>query len=224
MVVTSGRSATLADMEPTQRYGLSASTRKPVRIACSELARSINALDKHHAIEREATDRAFGAVRMAAPGIEDEQVRGYVMARATKVVLAARHLRNARGQLLGTLDILRPILVDALIEGHGSAAGYILTADVDPGEPVEPPHAAGGALLDALGYLKLLGATADWTAAESFGAAASGLGPAYLLSFVIEAPLPDASALRKAAREAWDGTHGFISRASSFRATWELEL
>ena len=100
----------------------------------------------------------------------------------------------------------------------------MFTAHVDPGEPLHPPHAAGGALLDASAYLKLLGATADWTAAESFNAAASGLGPAYLLSYVIEAPLPNASALRQAAGDARDRLRRFMSRASSFRATWELEL
>ena len=189
--------------ERSPRFGLSATTSKPAHIAANELSRAINALNAHHEREPAVWETNSSALRAGADSCDAAPPDAATRAEVLHQRAAA--LRASRADLLETLLPLREPLVDLLIEEHAMAApGAMFTAHVEPRAPEDPPEAMGGVDLDWPERLRVLDQTLRWTLRITRGTAGHALGPAYLLSYVIEHPTPDASNLRAAVTEARD--------------------
>jgi hypothetical protein len=196
------------------RYGLTESTRKPVRIACGALARAIGTLNAHHEDEETAFGEAVSGciAKMDAAPEGDQEL---ALRRVTQMERAAERLRGDRAVLLVGLLDLRPTLADVLIEERDLHVSTLFGADVESELTASPPKRLGGRDIPLGDRLYVLEATLRWTQQTSYGCVAVALGPAYLLSYVIEHPTPEASAFRKAVTEAQERLQTFLNTAHS---------
>jgi hypothetical protein len=198
----------------SSKYGLTARTRKPVTIACNELSRAINALDRHHDDERDGFREVLDSASAAAERLQDPEAVAAVRAIDAVEKVAAR-LRVDRSAALEPMLALRERLVDALLEAQDmlpADAGH--TAHVEPGSSVPRPRPVLGIELDAPGWVRLLAETYQWTRDETLGNAVVAIGPAYLLGYVIEHPTPEASKLRADAQAVGEHARRLVHRAS----------
>jgi hypothetical protein len=196
------------------KYGLTASTRKPVTVACNELSRAINALDRHNVDERDGFDENLASASAVAAALPDGEAAA--AARAIDVIKqAAARLRVHRNEALQPMLALRAQLVDALLEAQDMLpADARHTAHVEPGSPPPMPRPVGGLEPGAADWVRVLAETYRWTRDLTLGNAALAIGPAYLLGYVIEHPTPEASKLRADAQAIGDHARRLIHRAS----------
>lgn len=170
------------------KFGITARTRKHVELQGSRLSRAINGLAAHQVAETDATSEAAFAALTGATGL------GPQMDPQRLADIAARR-RNARGDLLSTLERLRDPVLDAIADAHTllpanalrlkwiepestALAPRPLATDLTPIELIKVLH-------DNLGWSR---SVSSWLALEAF-AASSALAP------LIEWPTPEATDL-----------------------------
>jgi len=194
----------------TEKYGLTNSTGKPIRLACWDWSLAVRTLEDHHAREPGVLQAALADFTTAA-GEEHNPVLDALRQQADRLEAIATNLRQRRAALVDELAGMWPAIEDVVDEERAlRPSGTVLLADhVDP--TPEPPTPIVREGLSTVQFLHVLAQAVHWTSDISYRYAASALGPCYLLSKVIEYPKPQASGLRDIAEEARDHLLHFLA-------------
>jgi hypothetical protein len=194
----------------SEKYGLTSSTSKPVKLACWDWSCAVKTLEAHHQAEApafRATLEDFDA------NIGDGQPPARVAFRehARRLKGIADNLREARAALVDELLGMWPAIEDVVAEETTlRKSDTVLLAD-RPDPTPDPPVPIVREGLTPMHWLRIVTETVQWTREISYGCAAAAVGPCYLLSKVVEYPKPQASGLRDVAGEARDHLLHFLA-------------
>jgi hypothetical protein len=195
--------------DPTEKYGLTRSTSKPVKLACWDLTLAIKTLEAHHG-EEEAIFRAAIEGLVESIGAADDPLRHMFRDETKRLEQLGDKLRRDRAALLDELLVMWPAIEDvAKEESTLRPSRNILLAD-QPDRMTQAPIPIVTALTMMQSRHTVI-QTMHWTREVSYGATAAALGPCYLLSKVIEYPKPQAMGLRDVADEARDHILHFLA-------------
>lgn len=193
----------------TEKYGLTRSTSKPVKLACWDLTLAIKTLEAHHG-EEEPVFRAATRGLVESIGAADNPLHHMLTDEAKRFERLGEKLRADRAALLDELLAMWPAIADAAAEESTlRPSGGILLAD-QPDRMTQAPIPINTDLT-TIQWRHTVIQTMQWTREVSYGAAATALGPCYLLSKVIEYPKPQAMGLRDVAGEARDHILHFLA-------------
>jgi hypothetical protein len=184
--------------ERSPEFGLTDSTRKPATIAAGELSRAIATLAQHHEDERPVCEAALTMFRSKLAAAEADPLALQVAeSRGAQLEGLTTRLRDKRAALLDVLASLRAPLADVMLEAHHMLPpDAVLSADVEPHPTPDAPRPIGGLDPEWHEELRVVEAAWQWSRDVTYTNAARALGPAYLLSYVIEHPASAARALR----------------------------
>ena len=170
-------------------------------------------MEAHHAEEPECLQRvedAFDAALSVSPANEQTMLGGL----AGFIREAASSLRQRRGELVAELAPIRSALADLTLEAKDMLPENALSvANVEAHQTSESPWPLSGLTPTPQQWYQILVQNVEWTQAISYGAAAEALGPAYLLSKVIEHPSEVAMSLRSSAEAAVERLRKFMGTA-----------
>jgi hypothetical protein len=185
-----------------------------VSLACQALSRAINALNEHHAEERDGFASSLAVARRKLDDRPENAVAGATQA-IQVIEQSASRLRDEREAALARLLAMREQLVDVILEGNALFPDDApLSADVEAERLPTAPKPLLGAEPRPDEAIRVLADTYIWTRDTTHGCAMLALGPLYRLGLVIEHPTPEASKLRADARMVCDEVRRLLYRAS----------
>jgi hypothetical protein len=194
----------------TEKYGLTRSTSKPIKLACWDWSVAVKTLQAHHEREPAVLGAAVNDFN-AGVGAECNPPLDALRQHATRLVAIAENLRNGRAALVDELVGMWPAIQDVVDEEKDlrPSGSVLLAEESDPTPPAPTPIVRDG--VSPVQWLQILAQAVQWTSDISYRYAASAVGPCYLLSKVIEYPTPQASGLRDIAEEARDHLLHFLA-------------
>jgi hypothetical protein len=196
--------------ERTQKYGLTRSTSKPVKLAGWDWSCAVKTLEAHHQAETTAFRSALGDFNTNI-GAERDPARDALREHAQRLEAIADNLREARGALVDELVAMWPAIEDVVDEENTLRKSDTILLSDQPDPTPDPPVPIVREGLTPVQWLRVVVETVQWTREISYGCAAAALGPCYLLSKVIEYPQPQAMGLRDVAGEARDHLLHFLA-------------